>query len=98
MIYNWFRPNMFRELMGNRYAKRLLETKGQDDTILEAEVNRILWWLRLKRYFRQYFPRLVINILFTTIVKSEKEPSEVTKRFAEKQIEKDKEAAKNDRA
>ena len=79
---------MFRELMSTRYARRLLETKGQDDSVVEDEVNRILWWMRLKRRFQQCFPRL--TIIVTKVVKPEKKPSETTKKFAEGQIEKDK--------
>ena len=83
----WFRSNMFRELTDNRYAKRLIETKGDDDSVLEDEITKILRIERFKRRLRQYFPRLVVNVFFKKIVKTEKEPSEKTKKYAEQSLE-----------
>ena len=83
----WFRSNMFKELTNNRYARRLIETKGNDDSVLEDEITKILRGERFKRRLRQYFPRLVVNVFFKNIVKPEKKPSETTEKFAEQSLE-----------
>ena len=83
----WFRSNMFRELTGNRYARRLIATKGDDDSVLEDEITKILRVERFKRRLRQYFPRLVVNVFFNRIVKPEKKPSKTTEKFAEQSLE-----------
>lgn len=63
---------MFRALTSRAYVRRLIKTRAEDYSVVADEINKTLRVERLKRRFRQYFPRLSINVLVTRIVKPKK--------------------------
>ena len=87
MIMIFGRNNMFTRLIRGSFAKRLLDTKGEDFSVVEDQINHVLRVERWKRRFRQYFPRLSVNVFVNRIVKPDPESSEVVEKFAEQSLE-----------
>lgn len=88
MIKFFDRSDMFRALTRERYAKRLIETRGEDFSVVEDQINHILRVERWKQWFRNYFPRLSLNVVVKKIIiiKADPKPSQTTKELAEKSL------------
>lgn len=71
----------------DRYLQRLLETRGDDFTVVEKEIKRVLFVARWKQWLKQYFPRLSLNVLVTRVLKSDKPISHVVEHFAEESVQ-----------
>lgn len=79
------RANMFKQLTRERYMKRLIETRGEDFSVVEARINHVLRMERWKQWFRSYFPRLSLNVFINRIVKPESPVSDLAKKIGERE-------------